>query len=57
VKSSSGESIVCVSRYAHAMPAERSNPHTSSASGSLETTVSTTLSSLATSGGYSSARQ
>src|SRR6266566_6015724 len=52
VKSSSGESIASVSRYVQSMPAERSRPQTTSASGPSDTTVNTTPSSGSMPGGY-----
>src|SRR5947207_15958687 len=48
MKSSSGESIASVARYAHSMPAVRSRPHTTSASDSPDTTFTTTASSAST---------
>src|SRR5204862_4085236 len=44
VKSSSGESIASVSRYPQSIPFAWRSPQTTSASGSLETTVRTTAS-------------
>src|SRR4051794_18275092 len=48
MKSSRGESIASVSRWAHSMPADRSSPHSTSASDCPDTTVKTTTPSSCT---------
>src|SRR5579862_5397345 len=48
MKSSSVESIASVSRWTHSMPADRSSPQTTSASGIPDTTVKTTVPSAST---------
>lgn len=56
VNSSSDESIASVSRYAQSMPADLSNPQTTSASGPPDTTVKTTPSPGSMHEGYSTPR-